>query len=273
MKISNPRYELFSKGIYVDPMVDTQSLRSTARTIRPKISKYELIRIGDDRDGGYLVPKDFSGLIACFSPGVNQTASFETHLHDFGIPSHLADASVDTPPLGTPFKSFDRRFLGARTSGNFLSLDEWISEREPSAGDDSLLLQMDIEGAEYETLLACPIRFLRKFRIMVIEFHNVESWGQRDFFKIVNCVFDKLLSEFTVVHSHANNATGIVNMNGFLAPRVFELTLLRNTRSSFDGWSSLPHPLDRPNIPGRDDLMLPPDWVGDYGESEHVSQS
>jgi hypothetical protein len=259
----NPRYDLFAKGIFVDPMVDAASLRETARTIRPRQSHFNLVRIGADHDGGYLVPSDLDGLVACFSPGVDCTASFETHLDALGIPSHLADASVESPPPGTPFKSFERKFLGSRTSGGFVSLEDWVDAKEPQAVEDSLILQMDIEGAEYETLLACPLGTLRKFRILVVEFHNIESWGQKEFFRIVNCVFDKLLDEFGVVHSHPNNATGIVNMNGFLAPRVFEVTFLRHTRSSFGAHAHLPNSLDRPNIPGRDDLTFPRDWLVD----------
>ncbi|MBU3693247.1 MAG: hypothetical protein FGM40_00240 [Rhodocyclaceae bacterium] len=258
---SNPRYELFSRGIFVDPMVDVRAMRGLAASLYPRESGFPLIRIGGDQDGGYLVPDDLGGLLACFSPGVDQVASFETSLYQRGIPSHLADASVEAPPSGTPFKTFARKFLGASTAGEFISLEDWVSTLEPDAIEDSLILQMDIEGGEYDTLLACPMATLRKFRIMVVEFHNIESWSQKDFFGIVRSLFKKLLSEFAVVHSHPNNACGIVNMNGFLAPRVFELTFLRRTRSTFGQATRLPHALDRPNIPRLPPLEFPADWM------------
>jgi hypothetical protein len=31
---------------------------------------HPLIRVGPDGDGGYLLPDDLSGIVACFSPGV-----------------------------------------------------------------------------------------------------------------------------------------------------------------------------------------------------------
>jgi hypothetical protein len=263
MNNQNPRYELLAKGIYVDPMVNSESLRETARMLRPQRTDFELVRIGSHHDGGYLLPNDFYGVTACFSPGVDNIASFESHLNSKGIPSHLADASVDAPPPGTPFKSFDKKFIGGFTTEKYITLEDWIKQKEPEAQEDSLILQMDIEGAEYEAILSTPMETLRKFRIMAIEFHLIETWGQRDFFRMVNLTFQKLLSEFTVVHSHPNNATGLVNMNGFNAPRVFELTLHKTSRVKVAGTATLPHPYDFPNIPGIPDLHFPDEWLRD----------
>jgi hypothetical protein len=175
----------------------------------------------------------------------------------------MADASVNSPPPGTPFKSFEKKYIGGLTYEEYITLDDWVNDKEPNAKPDSLILQMDIEGSEYESLLSASMDTLRKFRIMAIEFHLVETWGQKDFFRIVDLTLRKILSEFTVVHSHPNNATGIVNMNGFLAPRVFEITFLKSSRSSFSGWATLPHVLDCPNIPQIPDLKFPDLWMAD----------
>lgn len=50
-------------------------------------------------DGGYLIPDDLEGISACFSPGVDDRATFETSLIARGIPCFLADASVDKAPI------------------------------------------------------------------------------------------------------------------------------------------------------------------------------
>ena len=34
---------------------------------------------------------------------------------------------------------------------------------------------------------------LKKFRIAAIEFHNIETWAQSDYFSIVEATFEKLL--------------------------------------------------------------------------------
>lgn len=80
-------YKLFAVGIFVDPMVDAASLRSTARTIRPRRSNFNLVRIAADHDGRSLAQSDLDGLVACFSPSVDCTASLEIHLDALGDPS------------------------------------------------------------------------------------------------------------------------------------------------------------------------------------------
>ncbi len=68
------------------------------RVIDPGI---DLIRVGGDADGGYLIPDDLAGIEACFSPGVDTVATFERDMVARGIPCHLIDASVDGRPSTT----------------------------------------------------------------------------------------------------------------------------------------------------------------------------
>jgi len=258
----NSRYDLFSRGIFIDPMADIERLQRLARKIRPVKTNIDLLRIGAQEDGGYLIPDDLEGIEACFSPGVDQIASFESDLLKYGIPSHLADLSVDGPPKGIVAASFIKKFIGANNSDDYISLEKWIEISEFSKSSGDLLLQMDIEGSEYESLLSAPDTILNRFRIITIEFHNIETWGQSHFLSIVEATFDKLLSLFYVVHNHPNNAMGIVDLNGFLAPRLFEITLLRKDRvSQILGKAELPHPLDRPNLLDRPDLGFPASWL------------
>jgi hypothetical protein len=259
---ANSRYDLFSRGIYVDPMVETDRLRRLAQRLRPVRTNIDLIRMGAEEDGGYLVPDDLAGISACFSPGVDQVASFEAGLLKYGIRSHLADFSVDHVPQGVPVASFTKKFIGASDNDKFMSLEKWVTSSPEYSSDNDLVLQMDIEGGEYESLLSTPNEILRLFRVATIEFHNIETWGQRDYLSLVEATFEKLLNIFHVVHNHPNNAMGIVDMNGFLAPRLFELTLLRKDRvSKIEGFATVPHPLDRPNLPLVPDIGFPEGWV------------
>ena len=259
----NSRYDLFANGIYVDPMTSIDRMRALASRLKPIATNVELIRVGSQQDGGYLIPNDLSGIKACFSPGVDQTASFEAGLLDFGIRSHLADFSVDGAPQGVPVASFIKKFIGSNNSEQFITLESWMKNSPEYQPGSDFILQMDIEGGEYESLLSTADEVLRRFRIAAIEFHNIETWGQKDYFAIVEATFNKLLNIFYVVHNHPNNAMGIVNMNGFLTPRLFEITLLRKDRvQAVNGFASLPHPLDKANLPLIPDIIFPEDWGG-----------
>jgi hypothetical protein len=261
------RYTLFSQGIFVDPMSPNGRLQALANKLHPQVSNFPLVRMGSNADGGYLVPDDLNQINACFSPGVDTFATFETDLLKRGIGSHLADYSVDKVPDGLEALSFTPKFVGANSIDHFISLQDWVEEYEPNSPNDSLLLQMDVEGAEYETILACPTNILSKFRIMVIEFHSIESWGHSDFLNIADASFSKILKTHFVVHSHPNNAMGLVDMNGFIAPRIFELTLLSRTRSAPGGLATTPHPLDYPNVSNMPNLNWNQCWVNSNSKS------
>ena len=123
---------------------------------------------------------------------------------------------------------------------------------------------MDIEGGEYLSLLGVSEEVLKRFRIIVVEIHDVESWGDPRFFQMVSTFFEKITRHFWVIHNHPNNCCGLVSLGGFLAPRVFELTFLRKDRAEPLGYCELfPHPLDQPNLAHKPDLVLPPQWFGD----------
>ena len=256
------KQELLQRGFFLQRMMSPRRIMRLIRNIRPRRTPLELVRIGADADGGYLVPNDLDGIAACFSPGVEANASFEIDLlNRFGINSHLADYSVDGPPMQFRPKSFAKKFVGSYVSEKFITLDAWMAQQPEYRTGRDFLLQMDIEGAEYKTLLSLSEANLRRFRIIVVEIHSVENWCDWAFFDIVETMFAKLLKYFQVVHNHPNNCCGMVNMGGIVAPRVFELTFLRRDRAFAPGFQeSFPHPLDRPNRPDQPALALPPAW-------------
>jgi hypothetical protein len=68
---------LATLGISVSRCVDVQLVRCLIKRLHPVTTDKKLVRIGGEGDGGYLVPDDLDGVMACFSPGVGATASFE----------------------------------------------------------------------------------------------------------------------------------------------------------------------------------------------------
>lgn len=68
------------------------------QSIAPLDNGHKLIRIGPASDGSYLLPDDLIGMGINISPGVGATFQFENALlEEYGIPSIMLDASVDTP--------------------------------------------------------------------------------------------------------------------------------------------------------------------------------
>ena len=232
------------------------------KKLKPVNVQRRLIRVGGDGDGGYLVPDDLDGLAGCFSPGVDVTASFETDLLQRGVPSYLADKSVDAPPPELDRFTFDKKFLGASDNEEFMTLESWFRKYVEPSNQSDFLLQMDIEGAEYGVLLNCPAWLLKRFRIVVMEFHNLFSLYEPVAFSLMRDAINKLLDDFYVVHIHPNNCSGTIESHGLSVPGVVEMTFLRKDRpiSRDAGALSFPHPLDRRCIASRDEVVLPDCW-------------
>lgn len=218
----------------------------------------ELVRIGPDDDGGYLLPDLLDGIEACFSPGVGTCSDFELACAGRGMQVFLADATVDGPAAQHPNFHFIPKFIGGYDDDTTISLDAWVDGSCPGTGD--LLLQMDIEGAEYASLLAATPQLLRRFRAMAIEFHFLGHLAEDPFFAIAAAVFAKLLDAHDVVHIHPNNFCDIVEVAGVPTPQVMEFTFVRRDLITTDGWATqFPHPLDVENDPTRA-MPLPGAW-------------
>lgn len=227
--------------------------------LRPRTTGIELIRLGAPGDGGYLVPDDLAGIAACFSPGVSNASDFELACAQRGMQIYLADYSVDAPAAEHDNFSFLKKFVGATTSDMFITLQDWVDGAAVTP-DADLLLQMDIEGYEYETLLSMPDILLKRFRVIVIEFHRLHHLWSRPFFRLAAPAFDKLLQTHSVVHLHPNNCRDSFYMQGIDMPRVMEFTFLHNDRFDSHGYAdTFPHPLDHDNT-GRPHLALPDCW-------------
>lgn len=236
-----------------------KELNELVQSLRPVKTNFEMIRIGGANDGGYLVPNDLKGITACFSPGVDVTATFEKDLLKRGIGSHLADASVSGAPDGFKPLSFTKKFLGAINDGDYMTLEHWVIRN--TKFDRDLILQMDIEGAEYETILAMPSNLLYQFRIIVMEIHHAHSWFGQISWSVVSTFFRKLLKDYHVVHLHPNNNCPFVSVDDFMVPDTFEITLLRKDRSPATGFADqFPHPFDAPNVLDKPDRPLPEEW-------------
>lgn len=247
-------------------MVPTKITRKAELTdlidrLRPLATNLDLIRLGPDGDGGYLVPDDLDGIEACFSPGVSDSSDFELACAQRGMEVFLADWSVEGPATRHERFHFTKKFVGATTSERFMTVADW-ARHAPIGADSDLLLQMDIEGYEYETLLSMPDDLLKRFRIIVIEFHRLHHLWSAPFFRLANSAFAKLLQTHSCVHLHPNNCRSSIYLQGVEIPRVMEMTFFRNDRFKPSGYARrFPHPLDRDNT-AKTPVALPACWYG-----------
>lgn len=228
--------------------------------LRPQVAKRPLIRVGSAGDGGYLVPDDLSGIEALFSPGVGYVSGFEADCAQRGMAVHMADASVDDVAGEIDGDwSFEKKFLGAKDEGIHITLDDWVRRRCPGSSD--LLLQMDIEGAEFKVIQSMSSELMQRFRYIVIEFHGLHNlWEPHS--GLQYAAFEKLNRTHRSVHIHPNNCCPVKVKHGIDMPALLEVTYARKDLV-LPGRrvSGLPHELDALNVASKPEVFLLDLWV------------
>jgi len=199
-----------------------------------------LIRLGKNNDGGYLVNKlDVLETKTLISLGVGSDWSFE---RDFSFLSNCDveayDASVDAnlPALQAFFSN--NRKLHTRNIG--VEVDD--IRLEDILTKPNLFLKCDIEGQEY-TLLNTLIQNSESFLGLVIEFHSINEKDHYD--QMLNFI-GKMRQK--LIHLHVNNYFYYKTEKGPV-PDILELTFTSNSNIIYNADRTLPHVLDMPNNP------------------------
>ena len=244
---------------WIGKSTEKQKIEEFIKLVKPMNTNHNLIRVGGDADGGYLIPNDIENIDACFSPGVSDNTNFENDLTKKGIKCFLADYSVEKPPVNNTLFDFEKKYLGDKNNETNMTLENWVKSKAPKQND--FILQMDIEGSEYPVIAITPTEILDKFRILVIEFHGLDSLFDRMKFNSIDLTFKKILKNFEVVHIHPNNCIKPSECNGITIPPYMEFTFLRKDRITKKSKKiSFPHKFDRPNIASFNDFPLPKCW-------------
>jgi hypothetical protein len=237
-----------------------QILRSDFEQFRPVRILESLTRIGGHNDGGYLIPSvslDFDGLI---SPGVGDSSKFELEFTQGRIQTVLIDASVTEPSNLPNHFIFLSKFLSATEGADFISINALVRDYFPRCRN--LVLQMDIEGGEYEIFGNLSKSDLEPFGLILVEFHFLEKMRNSRGRDEVLGALELLNQGFILVHTHPNNAGGFFVDRYTKFPRVLETTWARKGSVNVqNGKSKLPHPLDEDNEP----LIYQLDFLSKYG--------
>ncbi|PKQ45756.1 FkbM family methyltransferase [Confluentibacter flavum] len=252
-------------GYQISENTDKSKILELIKTVRPYETNLGLVRLGGIEDGGYVVPNDLIGIEACFSPGVDKESGFEIDCLKRGMQVYMADNSVDKPNIdSSKFNyNFIKKHIGTTSNEDYITFTDWVNSSNIETNRD-LLLQMDIEGAEYLTILSADESIIKRFRIILIEFHFLERLWNDDFYSLVEPVFKKLLKTHTCIHIHPNNCSKIVKHNNIQIPPVLEFSFIRNDRfTNKEPQVNFPNELDNTNLNNIPDVILPKIWYAD----------
>ena len=245
---------------FLTKMTPINEVKQLLEQLYPITCEKGLIRLGPESDGGYLVPDDLEGIEACFSPGVSTVSGFEKDCANRNIKVFLADKSVNAPAEKDDLFNFTSMFIGSMSNDCYMTFDNWVDSKMPDLSKE-LLLQMDIEKAEYEVFNSLSEKNMKRFRIMVIEFHDLDQIWNLPFFGIMNRVFKKILQTHSCVHIHPNNIANTEKLNGIETVQAMEFTFYKKDYINEATYqTSFPHKLDRDNSSQEPTVVLPISW-------------
>jgi hypothetical protein len=225
---------------------DQIEIEAFYKKLQPFESGFPLKRVGGKGDGGYLIPDMEIQWDAIISPGVGGSIAFESEVANQDTAVFLIDATV-MPPRDLPrnFHFISKMLRSGNDDADSINLQELINDSRIKG--KNLLLQMDIEGGEWEILSDASAEILKKFMMIVVELHNLEHLKEGQSFAGLNSALDKLLKYHFVTHVHANNAGSFYFHRFKRYPKVVEVTLVRETDFKRGNISEIPHELDKPS--------------------------
>ena len=241
------------------------------KEFKPKAS-YQLIRLGKNNDGGYLVEsKSIEQTAALISMGIGKNWRFE---EDFIAHKDIVVNAYDHSVRGFFWpKFFIKRFLSIligrfRAPYNAVKIykkfmlffrDKAVLFYEKIGAEEEgytnvkktlerikekpIFFKIDIEGYEYQILDEIILNS-ELLSGMVIEFHKIS-----DHIDEIRSFINNF--ELTLVHIHPNNNR--VDDHG--NPRAIEMSFARDPKKLSDR-SVLPHPLDQLNVPRKETVEL-----------------
>jgi len=224
------------------------------------LANCELERFGEPNDGGYLMCGNLlGGVQAGYSYGISGydgwgcdvSTKFKVTVHEYDC----FDTTEPECPKGV--MKFHAECVGDKQETVDGNAFDTMTDQLAKNGDASkrIVLKMDVEGAEWNSILSAPDDVFEKIDQMVVEFHGVgdERNGTQE---QKQRVVQKLKRFFEVGHIHFNNATCHAGVEPFPS-WVYEVLFVNKRLAVIDSTRRAIglHPLDAPNLPSSADCQ------------------
>ena len=225
--------------------------------LRPvALTNCRLERFGEPHDGGYLMCTDLLKEVeAGYSYGISGYDQWGCDISSrFGVLLHQYDCYDTRQPACPAGKTtFHAECVGGSGEVADGRLFNTIRNHLTKNADRSkhIVLKMDVEGAEWDSLLSAPDPLLLQIDQMAVEFHWLRD--KRSRWILTETYLDvvrRLKQFFHIVHVHFNNFSCTEGLEPFPS-WAYEVLFVNKRLAVVDasrGAGGL-HPLDAPNAP------------------------
>ena len=221
-------------NLNITQLTSYQDIKNFYSKIKPKkFPSINIIRLGEDGDGGYFVPDFIKDFDYCFTFGVGNLCGFENDLaNKFNIKCYLFDYSINSSPIKNKNFYFTKKFIigGGNTANdlkkpNYLTFNNFL-KKCPDFKNKKKILKIDIEGGEYNILSYLQSSDLDSFEVIIIEFHHLSSILTPLCFRLVNDLFSKIHENFHVLSNVATEGFSYFSYKDIKIYDLFEITFI-----------------------------------------------
>lgn len=200
--------------------------------VQQVVSEKDFVRIGRNRDGGYLMLDDFSERNVAYSIGIADDVSWDQGMVDRGFDVYMYDHTIDSLPYENEKFHYFKNGLGAKAdpATPLLKTLQQLMTENGHMDRYGMIFKIDIEGAEWDFLNEVDAELLSHFSQIVFEFHNLIFSQYEDRIKTA---MEKLNKTHQLVHLHPNNYGGYLQIGGKVLPELIEGTYLLRSEYSF----------------------------------------
>lgn len=238
---------------------DDPSLEAAYRTIFALLAPCDIadqkkVRIGGRNDGGYVMPDPGRDGIA-YSFGVSHYSPWDTQMAERGFKVYQFDGTIEDAPEKHPNCFFYKKNISGKAQPpegqlNIAQIFELLGHTQ----EKNIILQMDIEGAEWEFFETITEAQMGRFAQIIVEFHGLTNKDRLPYF---TKIFEKISKTHQSVHFHYNNHGPILGFQDFLVSSLFEVSFIRRDMGTFTpSTACYPTPLDAPCVTRFPDVFI-----------------
>ena len=208
-----------------------------------KATGFELVRIGRDNDGGYIMLDDFAhdDKIA-YSFGICDDVSWDKDTASRGYDVFMYDHTIDGLPEDNPRFHWSKLGIadGSTHDARLKTLDEIIKQHHHE-DKHNMILKIDVEGAEWGFIENTSSETLSRFSQILIEFHGIHApkYQQR-----IPAALRKLNQTHIPVHIHGQNIGHYVSLGAQTFCNQIEVSYIRRNKYDLDEDYDVCLPLD-----------------------------
>jgi hypothetical protein len=235
-----------------------EQFRAFLRHLQPHdVPGSHKIRMGAERDGGYVMLDDFGPARNALSLGIGSDVSWDSDMAARGFQVFQYDPTVAGSPKANPRFLFHRtRVVGRPEAPGDVTLPA-IMGRPELATDQEVIAKIDIEDAEWDVLARTDRASLMRIRQLAVELGEIRRFVEPEWRAMMMAAVTNLASTHACIHIHGNNWGPFTVVGGIPFPNYVEVTFVRRTDYALiPSSATFPMEIDRPNNPRKPDLFL-----------------